>query len=376
MNDIETLLRNSSRQTLDLPADEILRRGDRMRRLRRGSKAVAAVAAFSLAGVMAYVAIPDRLIDSNIATPEPSRTAAPGQKTPVDWSGNPTNLTSEELDTLSKRCLETAWADVDLLYEYAPEANNAIDPDEVQEIPSDTWPFLAEKRGSTAMAIFDGPDYEVTCSTSQSAGRDADSEPDLAGAFGQPQVWGTFAETGQWEDFTRAVTGDGTEFLLPLPEKMNVAEVVFTSSGEDFPATIVNGVAVAWTDHRVAVTSATFRAYDADGNLVHPERGDVVREPPTTEWTETAEGVRVTRSLGNETLESAWFWVGKQRFDATITEDNVAVALIPTGELTTDQLNKLEIQGISPEGYYLRGCSKGRPAEVAPSKEEQTHCGP
>ena len=362
MNDIETLLRNSSRQTLDLPANEILRRGDRMRRRRRAAKAIAAVAAFSVAGVMAYVAIPDRLIDSNIATPEPSRTAAPGQKTPVDWSGNPTNLTSEELDTLSKRCLETAWADVDLLYDYAPEANNAIDPDEVQKIPSDTWPFLAEKRGSTAMAIFDGPDYEVTCSTSQSAGRDADSEPDLAGAFGQPQIWGTFAETGQWEDFSRGSVGDGTEFLLPLPEKMNVTEVVFTSSGEDFPATVVNGVAVAWTDHKVAVTSATFRAYDADGNLVHPESGET-REPPTTEWTETADGIRVTRSLGNETIESAWFWVGKQRFDATITEDNVAVALIPTGELTTDQLNKLEIQGISPEGYYLRGCGK-------------THCGP
>lgn len=269
MNDIETLLRNSSRQTLDLPANEILRRGDRMRRLRRGSKAVAAVAAFSLAGVMAYVAIPDRLIDSNIATPEPSTSDAPQQKTPVDWSGKPTNLTSEELDTLSKRCLETAWADVELLYDYSPEANNAIAPDEVQEIPSDTWPFLAEKRGSTAMAIFDGPDYEVTCSTPQSAGRDADSEPDLAGAFGQPQVWGAFSETGPWEDFSRGGTGDGTEFMLPLPKKMNVTKVVFVSSGEDIPATIVNGVAVAWTDHRVAVESATFRAYDANGKRVH-----------------------------------------------------------------------------------------------------------
>ena len=151
MNDIETLLRNSSRQTLDTPATEILRRGDRMRRLRRGSKAVAAVAAFSLAGVMAYVAIPDRLIDSNIATPEPSTSDAPQQKTPVDWSGKPTNLTPEELNTLTDRCLMTAWADVELLYGSAPEADNAIDPDEVEEIPSDTWPFLAEKRGSTAM---------------------------------------------------------------------------------------------------------------------------------------------------------------------------------------------------------------------------------
>ncbi|WP_406034621.1 hypothetical protein OG801_06620 [Nocardioides sp. NBC_00163] len=360
MNDIETLLRNSSHQTLDTPATEILRRGDRMRRLRRGSKAVAAVAAFSLAGIMAYVAIPDRLIDSNIATPEPSTSDAPQQKTPVDWSGKPTNLTPEELETLSKRCLETAWADVKPLYDYAPEANNAIDPDEVQEIPAGTWPFLAEKRGSTAMAIFDGSDYEVTCSTPQIPGRDAASGPYLEGAFGQPQVWGAFAETGPWEDFSRGSVGDGTEFLLPLPEKMNVTEVVFTSSGEDFPATVVNGVAVAWTDHKVDAPSATFRAYDADGSLVHPEPGDVVREPPTTEWTETPEGIRVTRSLGNETIESAWFWVGKQRFDATITEGNVAVAVIPTGTLTTDQLNSLQIQGVSPEGLYLRGCT-GKP---------------
>lgn len=359
MKDIETSLRNSSRQTLDVPAAEILRRGDRMRRLRRGSKAVAAVAAFSLAGVMAYVAIPDRLIDSNIATPEPSTTAAPQEKTPVDWSGDPTNLTPEELDTLTDRCLMTALADVELLYDYAPEADNAIDPDEVQEIPAGTWPFLAEKRGSTAMAIFDGPDYEVTCSTPQIPGRDADSGPYFAGAFGQPQVWGAFAETGPWEDFSRGSVGDGTEFLLPLPENMNVTEVVFTSSGEDFPATVVNGVAVAWTDHKVDAKSATFRAYAADGDLVHPEPGDVVREPPTTEWTETAEGIRVTRSLGNETVESAWFWVGEQRFDATITEANVAVALIPTGKLTTDQLNKLQVQGISPEGYYLHGCNGG-----------------
>jgi hypothetical protein len=269
MNDIETLLRNSSHQTLDLPANEILRRGDRMRRRRRAAKAVATVAAFSLAGVMAYVAIPDRLIDSNIATPEPSTSDAPQQKTPVDWSGDPTNLTPEELDTLSARCLKTAWADVELLYDYAPEADNAVDPDEVEEIPSDTWPFLAEKRGSTAMAIFDGSGYEVTCSTQYVPGRDADSEPDLAGAFGQPQVWGAFAETGPWEDFYRGGSGEGTEFLLPLPEKMNVTKVVFVSSGEDIPATIVNGVAVAWTDHRVAVASATFRAYDANGKRVH-----------------------------------------------------------------------------------------------------------
>lgn len=373
MNDIETLLRNSSHQTLDLPANEILRRGDRMRRLRRGSKAVAAVAAFSLAGVMAYVAIPDRLIDSNIATPEPSTSDAPQQKTPVDWSGDPTNLTSEELDTLSKRCLETAWADVKSRYGYAPEANNAIDPAEVEEIPSDTWPFLAEKRGATAKAIFKGTDYAVTCSTSTNPQRSATAGPDFTMVFGTPEFWGSLAETGPWEDFSRGSVGDGTEFLLPLPEKMNVTEVVFTSSGEDFPATVVNGVAVAWTDHKVDAASATFRAYDADGSLVHPEPGDVVREPPTTEWTETAEGIRVTRSLGNETLESAWFWVGKQRFDATITEDNMAVALIPAGKLTTDQLNKLEIQGISPEGYYLRGCGKKRDAE---SHDDGTHCGP
>jgi hypothetical protein len=373
MNDIETLLRNSSHQTLDLPANEILRRGDRMRRLRRGSKAVAAVAAFSLAGVMAYVAIPDRLIDSNIATPEPSTSDAPQQKTPVDWSGDPTNLTSEELDTLSKRCLETAWADVKSLYDYAPEANNAIDPAEVEEIPSDTWPFLAEKRGATAKAIFKGTDYAVTCSTSTNPQRSATAGPDFTMVFGTPEFWGSLAETGPWEDFSRGSVGDGTEFLLPLPEKMNVTEVVFTSSGEDFPATVVNGVAVAWTDHKVDAASATFRAYNANGDLVHPEPGDVVREPPTTEWTETPEGIRVTRSLGNETIESAWFWVGKQRFDATITEDNMAVALIPAGKLTTDQLNKLEIQGISPEGYYLRGCGKKRDAE---SHDDGTHCGP
>ena len=355
MNDIETLLRNSSRQTLDVPAAEILRRGDRMRRLRRGTKAVAAVAAFSVAGVLAYVAVPDRLIDSEIATPEP-----PTQKTPVDWSGNPTNLTPEELDVLSDRCLMTAWADVKSMYADPPRATNAINPDEVEQIPDGTWPFLAEKRGSTAMAVFDGRDYEVTCSTVYDASRSADRGPYLAGAFGRPQVWGAFAETGPWEDFSRSGTGAGTEFMLPLPETMDVAKVVFTSSGEEIPATIVNGVAVAWTDHDVDVESADFRAYDADGNLVHPDPGEARMAPPTTEWTETAEGVRVTRSLGNETIESAWFWVGKQRFDATITEDNVAVAVIPTGTLTTDQLNSLQIQGVSPDGLYLRGCT-GKP---------------
>lgn len=359
MNDIETLLRNSSRQTLDVSADEILRRGDRMRRRRRGSKAVAAVAAFAVAGVMGYVTIPDRLVDSNIATPDPS-TTAPGQKTPADWSGDPTNLTPQELDTLSERCLETAWADVVSLYADMPDADNAINPDEVERIPAGTWPFLAEKRGPTAMAFFDGPDYEVTCSTSQSADPDPDGEPDLTGAFGRPLVWGAFAETGQWEDFARGPSGEGTYFWVPVPEELGVTEVVFTSSGKDFPATIVNGVAVAWTDHPVATGSATFRAYDADGNQVHPAPGDVEREAPTTEWTETAEGIRVTRSLGNEPVESAWFWVGKKRFDATLTEDNVAVALIPPGTLTPDQLDKLEIQGISPDGRHLSGCN-GKP---------------
>ncbi|SDK70901.1 hypothetical protein SAMN05428985_105392 [Nocardioides sp. YR527] len=352
MTDIETLLRNSSRQTLDLPATEILRRGDRIRRRRRGSKVVATVAAVALGGIGAYVTIPDRLIDSDIATPEP-----PARNTPVDWSGNPTNLTPEELDVLSDRCLMTAWADVKSLYADAPDANNAINPDEVEQIPEGTRPFLAEKRGSTAMAIFDGRDYEVTCSTVLDASPSADSEPDLAGAFGLPQVWGAFAATGPWEDFYRGGVGEGTQFRLPLPKEMDVAKVVFISSGEEIPATIVNGVAVAWIDHQVDVESADFRAYDADGNLVHPEPGETKRARPKTEWTETADGIRVTRSLGNEKVESAWFWVGEQRFDATITEDNVAVALIPTGKLTTDQLNKLQIQGRSPEGLYLRGCT-------------------
>lgn len=360
MNDIESLLRTSSRRTLDVPAEEVLRRGDWMRRRRRGTKAVAAVAAFAAAGVMAYVAVPDRLIDSNIATPEPSMTSAPGQKAPVDWSGDPTNLTPEELDTLSEACLKTAWADIVSLWAEFPEAGNAVDPDEAERIPAGTWPFLAEKRGPTVMAYFDGPDYEVTCSTPQTADPDPDSEPDLAEAYGHHQVWGAFAETGPWEGFARGPSGAGTYFWVPVPEELGVTEVVFTSSGEDFPATIVNGVAVAWTDHPVATGSATFRAHDADGNLVHPEPGDVQREAPTTTWTETAEGIRVTRSLGNESVESAWFWVGKKRFDATITEDNVAVALIPLGTLSEDQLDKLKIQGVSPDGLYLSGCD-GQP---------------
>lgn len=352
MNDIETLLRTSSRQTLDLPAAEILRRGDRMRRRRRAAKVAAAVAACSFAGIMAYVAIPDRLIDSDVATPAP-------EKHPVGWSGEPTNLTPEELDELSERCLKSAWRELE--FEYAkglkdvPRADNLVDPADVERIPAGTWPFLAERRGATTKAIFDGTDYGVTCSATANT-LASDSEGDLATASGTPVVWDAFAETGPWEHFSRASGSDMTEFMLPLPDELNVTKVVFTSGEEEIPATIVNGVAVAWLDHEVDVESASFRAYDADGDLVHGE----APEPPTVEWTETAEGIRVTRSLGNETVESAWFWVGEQRFDATITKDNVAVALIPTGTLTTDQLNKLEIQGRSSEGLYMMGCN-GRP---------------
>lgn len=353
MNDIETLLRTSSHHTMDLPAAEILRRGDRMRRRRRTAKVLATVAACSVAGVMAYVAVPDRLIDSDVATP------APPERNPVGWSGEPTNLTSEELDQLSERCLETAWRDMRTNYEESrklfPKADNLVDPDDVEQIPAGTWPFLAEKRGTTAKAIFKGTDYAVTCSTPTDPGRSATAGPDFTMGFGTPEFWGSFAEMGPWEDFSRSSDGDSTEFVLPLPKELNVTDVVFTSSGEEIPATIVNGVAVAWIDHEVSVDSASFLAYDADGKLVH----DKAPEPPTVEWTETAEGIRVTRSLGNETIESAWFWVGEQRFDATITEANVAVALIPTGKLTTDQLNKLEIQGRSPDGLYMMGCNGG-----------------
>ncbi|MFJ9389694.1 hypothetical protein ACIRON_12790 [Nocardioides sp. NPDC101246] len=353
MNDIETMLRTSGRQTLDLPAAEILRRGDRMRRRRRTAQVVAAVAAFSVAGVMAYVAIPDRLIDSDIATQTPS------EKNPVGWSGEPTNLTLEELDEMSERCLTSAWRDLESEYESSltavPLADNLHNPDDIEQIPAGTWPFLAEKRGSTAKAIFKGVDYSVTCSTPTDPRQSAGSEPDLTVAAGTPEFWGSLASMGPWEDFSRSTADDVSEFTLPLPEELNVTKVVFTSNGEEIPATIVNGVAVAWIDHEVSVDSASFRAYDADGELVHGE----APAPPTTEWTETAEGIRVTRSLSNETVESAWFWVGEQRFDATITKDNVAVALIPTGTLTADQLDKLQIQGLSPDGLYLMGCNGG-----------------
>jgi hypothetical protein len=352
MNDIETLLRNSSRQTMDLPAAEILRRGDRMRRRRRGTKAVAAVAAVSLAGIGAYVAIPDRLIDSEVATPSPP------ERNPVGWSGEPTNLTPEELDELSERCLESAWQELEFEYEsglkLVPRADNLVNPDDVERIPAGTWPSLAERRGATTKAIFDGTDYGVTCSATADTSRGG-SGHDLTTASGIPMVWDAFAGTGPWEHFSRASGGDMTEFMLPLPENLNVTKVVFTLRGEDIPATIVNDMAVAWTENLGDVATASFRAYDADGELVHDE----APEPPTVEWTETAEGIRVTRPLGNEKVESAWFWVGEQRFDATIDEDNVAVALIPTGKLTTDQLNKLQIQGHSADGLYLMGCSGG-----------------
>ncbi|MER7559178.1 hypothetical protein ABTZ46_19700 [Nocardioides sp. NPDC126508] len=351
MNDIETLLRTSSRQTLDLPAAEILRRGDRMRRRRRTGKVAAAVAAFSVAGVMAYVAIPDRLIDSDVATPAP-------EKHPVDWSGEPTNLTPEELDELSDRCLESAWQELRFEYDtgrkLVPEADNLVDPDDVERIPAGTWPFLAEKRGATTKAIFDGTDYGVTCSATASTLTSV-SGHHLASASGTPIVWDAFEQTGPWEHFSRGSGGDMSEFILPLPEELNVTKVVFTLRGKDIPATVVNDMAVAWTENLGNVASASFRAYDADGKLVHDE----APEPPTVEWTETAEGIRVTRSLGNETVESAWFWVGEQRFDATITEANVAVALIPTGTLTTDQLDRLQIQGLSPEGLSMMGCTGG-----------------
>lgn len=352
MNDIETMLRNSSHQTLDLPAAEILRRGDRMRRRRRTATVAAAVAAFSVAGVMAYVAIPDRLIDSDVATPSPP------ERNPVGWSAEPTNLTPEELDELSERCLKSAWRELEFAYDRGrkevPMADSLVDPDDVERIPAGTWPFLAERRGATTKAIFDGTDYGVTCSATADTSQGA-SEHDLTTASGTPVVWDAFAKTGPWEHFSRGSADDMTEFMLPLPEELNVTKVVFTLRGEDIPATVVNDMAVAWTENLGDVESASFRAYDADGKLVHDE----APEPPTVEWTETAEGIRVTRSLGDEKVESAWFWVGEQRFDATITEANVAVALIPTGKLTTDQLNKLQIQGLSPEGLSMMGCDGG-----------------
>jgi YD repeat-containing protein len=247
--DIEAKLReHESTVMLHRSVDDVLRRGDQLRRRR--------TAGMLAAGAVAAVA----LLAGSIALP-PGSSPVVGRAV-ASWSGGSTNLTPGELRAISHVCLTQQPA-------------GPIGP-----VPPGTMPIAAESRNDTFIAYFRNGATELTCLTTR--------RPD--GSMRLTTLSATdYAPLSRGADL-----GDDTGFGYRDPGVMGgpiadayaadevsrrVARVTAQVGSKTYEGTILDGVVLFWVTHpdsRRHVDNAIITAYDARGRVL--ERIDPMAE--------------------------------------------------------------------------------------------------
>lgn len=271
--DLEDELRASGDLTLDRPLAEIRTRGDRLRR-RRTSLLTAATAGTCLVvtGVV-LVGLGRSPLATDLA-PADQNTSPSRPEQVLTWSGEPTNVSDEELATLERSCIRAADQDA---YEIAnswrlvpggapenPPMPEAIDPG--------LYPIFAERRTDVGpehhnilRAMFLTDDYLVRCE----AHTTDSSQPRAEDAAGAADRVRPFPGMDQWEQFSWGWDTNTINFMLPVPAE--VTSVKFFIGGGHVEGTVNDGIAVAsLSAEGVPKDDDTtgFAAYDADGNRV------------------------------------------------------------------------------------------------------------
>jgi hypothetical protein len=233
--DLETRLREQATTVeLDRPVDDVLRRGDHLRRRRTGALvgAGAAAAVALLAGSIALPPGSSPVVTSAVAS----------------WSGGTTNLTTDELTAISEACAERL------------------------PIPAGTLPDAAESRSGTVLAYFRSDGAAVTCVGEELPGGRIEM------LRGSTQEYTPLPEgTALGDDIRFGASDPGVEGgpvtgLWAVDEiSAQVDRVTAKIGGETYDGTIIDGVTLFWVTggfERDQVDDAVFTAYDAQGQVL------------------------------------------------------------------------------------------------------------
>jgi hypothetical protein len=245
--DLESFLREQATTVaLDRPVDDVLRRGDRLRRRR--------TAALAGAGAAAAIAV----LAGSIALP-PGSSPVVGSAV-ASWSGGTTDLTTDELAAISNACGERL------------------------PIPSGTLPDAAEARNGTVLAYFRLDGTRVTCVGEERPGgriemlrgSTQDYTPLPAGTALGGEIRFGASDPG--------VEGGPVTGLWTVDEvSAQVDHVTAEIGSETFDGTIIDGVTLFWLTgsfSRDQVDDAVFTAYDAQGQVLQQVDPLVVAQEP------------------------------------------------------------------------------------------------
>lgn len=247
--DIEQRLRESGDAiAMSRPVEDILARGDRLRRRRSRGLAIGIGAAATVGALAASVALP---LGSNPVV-------APAV---ASWSGGETNLSAEELQAITDACLK---GEPSPAYSIIPRSGS---------IPDDTLPTAAESRDGTVLAYFRHGDAQASCvgdvgadGTVGSAGLlvEENVTPLPAGTDLDPHIGLGFSDPG-------VEGGPVNELWTVNRVSSRVDRVTVEIAGQTFEGTVLHGVVLFWISESFTfeqVNDAVFTAYDSHGRVL------------------------------------------------------------------------------------------------------------
>lgn len=271
--DLEDELRTGSDLTLDRSLAEIRTRGDRLRR-RRTSLLTAATAGTCLVVTGVVLAGLGRIPLAIDLAPADRSTSPSGPEQVLTWSGEPTNVSDEELATLEHSCLPSAnqdaydvanaWRDIPGGAPENPPLPETIDPG-LRPIFAERRTDVGPEHRNVLRAMFLTDDYLVRCE----AYTTDSSQPRAEDAAGSADRVRPFPEMGRWEQFSSGWDTNTIDFMLPVPAEVTSVEFFIGDGHVD--GTINGGIAVAWFSGEGVPRdedSVGFAAYDADGTRV------------------------------------------------------------------------------------------------------------
>lgn len=274
--DLEDALRAGSDLTLDRPLAEIRVRGDRLRR-RRTSLLVATATACVLA---AGLAVTTGLGRGPSATELAPADEGPARPTPVlTWSGEPTNVSDDDLATIQRACLPMADQDAAETAEKDPSMPASLDPTILYPVFAERRTDVGPQHDNYLRAMFHAGDYLMECE----AYTTDSSRPRAEAVMGSANRIKPFPGMGQWEHFRRGWDTNSIDFMLPVPAEAD--SVKFVIGGGHVEGTINGGIAVAWfSGEGVPREEDTvgFAVYDADGTRIGGEKPVPDKEWPTS----------------------------------------------------------------------------------------------
>lgn len=235
---LEEALRESTADlTLDRPLDDVVARGDRLRRQRSRRIAVSGVAAAVVGATALSVTLPH---DSSPLLPDAN----------AAWGPALVNLSGDDLAEAGKECRaalsHSAW-----------------------RIPADAEPIAADLRNGTAVLLYQAGDTVGACTLTP-------GNPGFAPRSGSTALWrelpaGIHVELISLSFGSTGLDGPLNHTAGSLRVSDAVDRLVIAVGGESSEARVGNGVAMFWVPDGVSqdeLDELAITAYDADGAVL------------------------------------------------------------------------------------------------------------